>query len=100
MQRPRPVQHIVDEDQVGGPRHQHGFGKLVSTKIAHERPAELQRNLRAFAQRGTGNPLPDHMVVRLALATKAVSPARWHSGARTALVRTRCWLWPMPMSCL
>ena len=78
------VQHIVDEDQVVYGINT-GFGKLASTKIAHERLAELQRNLVLSHSVGTGDPLPDH-VVRLVLATKAVSLARGHSGARTALV--------------
>ncbi|MGB5957549.1 aromatic amino acid lyase, partial [Pseudomonas sp.] len=38
------VQHIVDEDQVVYGINT-GFGKLASTKIAHDRLAELQRNL-------------------------------------------------------
>lgn len=78
------VQRIVDEDQVVYGINT-GFGKLASTKIAHERLAELQRNLVLSHSVGTGEPLPDH-VVRLVLATKAVSLARGHSGARTALV--------------
>ena len=78
------VQHIVDEDQVVYGINT-GFGKLASTKIAHERLAELQRNLVLSHSVGTGDTLPDH-VVRLVLATKAVSLARGHSGARTALV--------------
>ena len=78
------VQRIVDEDQVVYGINT-GFGKLASTKIAHDRLAELQRNLVLSHSVGTGEPLPDH-VVRLVLATKAVSLARGHSGARTALV--------------
>ena len=46
------VQHIVDEDQVVYGINT-GFGKLASTKIAHDRLAELQRNL-VLAQRGHG----------------------------------------------
>ena len=78
------VQHIVDEDQVVYGINT-GFGKLASTKIAHERLAELQRNLVLSHSVGTGDPLPDH-VVRMVLATKAVSLARGHSGARSELV--------------
>lgn len=78
------VQHIVDEDQVVYGINT-GFGKLASTKIAHDRLAELQRNLVLSHSVGTGDPLPDH-VVRLILATKAVSLARGHSGARPELV--------------
>lgn len=58
-----------------------GFGKLASTKIAHDRLADLQRNLVLSHSVGTGEPLPD-AVVRLVLATKAVSLARGHSGIR------------------
>ena len=78
------VQTIVDEDQVVYGINT-GFGKLASTKIAHDRLAELQRNLVLSHSVGTGEPLADH-VVRLVLATKAVSLARGHSGARSALV--------------
>ena len=62
-----------------------GFGKLASTKIAHDRLAELQRNLVLSHSVGTGEPLADH-VVRMVLATKAVSLARGHSGVRPELV--------------
>ena len=62
-----------------------GFGKLASTKIAHDRLAELQRNLVLSHSVGTGDALPDG-VVRLILATKAVSLARGHSGIRPAMV--------------
>ena len=78
------VQHIVDEDQVVYGINT-GFGKLASTKIAHDRLAELQRNLVLSHSVGTGEPLPD-AVVRLVLATKAVSLARGHSGVRPELV--------------
>ena len=78
------VQHIVDEDQVVYGINT-GFGKLASTKIAHDRLAELQRNLVLSHSVGTGEPLEDH-VVRMVLATKAVSLARGHSGARSELV--------------
>ncbi len=78
------VQRIVDEDQVVYGINT-GFGKLASTKIAHERLAELQRNLVLSHSVGTGEALPDG-VVRLVLATKAVSLARGHSGIRPAIV--------------
>ncbi|MDR0227425.1 MAG: histidine ammonia-lyase [Burkholderiaceae bacterium] len=78
------VQHIVDEDQVVYGINT-GFGKLASTKIAHDRLAELQRNLVLSHSVGTGEPLPD-AVVRMVLATKAVSLARGHSGVRPAIV--------------
>ena len=78
------VQRIVDEDQVVYGINT-GFGKLASTKIAHGRLAELQRNLVLSHSVGTGDALPDG-VVRLILATKAVSLARGHSGIRPAIV--------------
>ena len=78
------VQRIVDEDQVVYGINT-GFGKLASTKIAHERLAELQRNLVLSHAVGTGAALPA-AVVRLVLATKAVSLARGHSGVRPELV--------------
>jgi histidine ammonia-lyase len=78
------VQRIVEEDQVVYGINT-GFGKLASTKIAHERLAELQRNLVLSHSVGTGEALPDG-VVRLILATKAVSLARGHSGIRPEIV--------------
>ena len=78
------VQTIVDEDQVVYGINT-GFGKLASTKIAHDHLADLQRNLVLSHSVGTGEPLPDP-VVRMVLATKAVSLARGHSGVRPALV--------------
>lgn len=78
------VQRIVDEDQVVYGINT-GFGKLASTKIAHDRLAELQRNLVLSHSVGTGEPLAAP-VVRVILATKAVSLARGHSGVRPALV--------------
>ena len=78
------VQTIVDEDQVVYGINT-GFGKLASTKIAHDHLAELQRNLVLSHSVGTGEPLPDP-VVRMVLATKAVSLARGHSGVRPELV--------------
>ncbi|MDM0014358.1 histidine ammonia-lyase [Variovorax sp. J22P168] len=62
-----------------------GFGKLAQTIIPKERLAELQRNLVLSHSAGTGDPLPAG-VVRLVLATKAVSLARGHSGVRPELV--------------
>jgi histidine ammonia-lyase len=62
-----------------------GFGKLAQTIIPHERLAELQRNLVLSHSAGTGEPLAPG-VVRLVLATKAVSLARGHSGVRPELV--------------
>ena len=78
------VQRIVDEDQVVYGINT-GFGKLASTKIAHDRLAELQRNLVLSHSVGTGEPLADE-VVRIVLVTKAISLARGHSGVRPALV--------------
>ena len=62
-----------------------GFGKLAQTTIPPERLAELQRNLVLSHSAGTGEPLPDG-VVRLVLATKAVSLARGHSGIAPEIV--------------
>jgi histidine ammonia-lyase len=62
-----------------------GFGKLSQTIIPPARLAELQRNLVLSHSVGTGEPLADG-VVRLVLATKAVSLARGHSGVRPELV--------------
>ncbi len=62
-----------------------GFGKLAQTIIPAERLAELQRNLVLSHSAGTGEPL-DAGVVRLVLATKAVSLARGHSGVRSEIV--------------
>ena len=78
------VQTIVDEDQVVYGINT-GFGKLASTKIAHDHLADLQRNLVLSHSVGTGEPLADP-VVRMVLATKAVSLARGHSGVRPELV--------------
>lgn len=62
-----------------------GFGKLAQTIIPHARLAELQRNLVLSHSAGTGEPLAAG-VVRLVLATKAVSLARGHSGVRPEIV--------------
>ncbi|QCB45856.1 histidine ammonia-lyase [Hydrogenophaga sp. PAMC20947] len=78
------VQHIVDNDEVVYGINT-GFGKLASTKIPGHQLAQLQRNLVLSHSVGTGEPLAAP-VVRLVLATKAVSLARGHSGVRPALV--------------
>src|SRR6478736_6870079 len=78
------VQRIVDHDEVVYGINT-GFGKLASTKIGSDHLAELQRNLVLSHSVGTGAAL-DASVVRLVLATKAVSLARGHSGVRPALV--------------
>jgi len=62
-----------------------GFGKLASTRIRAEQLAQLQRNLVLSHSVGTGDALPD-AVVRLILASKAISLARGHSGVRPELV--------------
>jgi histidine ammonia-lyase len=77
------VQRIVDQDQVVYGINT-GFGKLASTKIAPDHLADLQRNLVLSHSVGTGEDL-SAPVVRLILATKAVSLARGHSGIRPAL---------------
>ena len=79
------VQSIVAQEDAVVYGINTGFGKLASTKIAHDRLAELQRNLVLSHSVGTGDPLPDR-VVRLILATKAISLARGHSGVRPELV--------------
>jgi histidine ammonia-lyase len=61
-----------------------GFGKLASTRIGAEHLAQLQRNLVLSHSVGTGEPLA-RPVVRLVLATKAISLARGHSGIRPAI---------------
>jgi histidine ammonia-lyase len=78
------VQRILDSgDVVYGINT--GFGKLAQTIIPPGRLAELQRNLVLSHSVGTGEPLAAG-VVRLALATKAVSLARGHSGVRPEIV--------------
>jgi len=72
------VQRIANEDSaVYGINT--GFGKLASTRIAHDHLAALQRNLVLSHSAGTGPALSD-AVVRLVLATKAMGLARGHSG--------------------
>ncbi|MEO7954053.1 MAG: histidine ammonia-lyase [Polaromonas sp.] len=78
------VQRILDNDEVVYGINT-GFGKLASTRIAANHLAELQRNLVLSHSVGTGEPLAAN-VVRLVLATKAVSLARGHSGVRPELV--------------
>ncbi|RZI63810.1 MAG: histidine ammonia-lyase [Variovorax sp.] len=78
------VQRIVDNDEVVYGINT-GFGKLASTRIGNDHLAELQRNLVLSHSVGTGEPLAAP-VVRLVLATKAVSLARGHSGVRPELV--------------
>ncbi|TWS96181.1 histidine ammonia-lyase [Reyranella sp. CPCC 100927] len=78
------VQQIVDSGRVAYGINT-GFGKLAQTTIPAESLAELQRNLVLSHSVGTGAPLPA-AVVRLVLATKAVSLARGHSGVRPAIV--------------
>ena len=77
------VRRIVENDEVVYGINT-GFGKLASTRIGHDHLAELQRNLVLSHSVGTGAPL-DAAVVRLVLATKAVSLARGHSGVRPEL---------------
>ena len=77
------VQRIVHEDRVVYGINT-GFGQLAHTRIARERLTQLQRNLVLSHSAGTGAALADG-VVRLVLATKAVSLARGHSGVDPAL---------------
>jgi len=62
-----------------------GFGKLAQKRIAPEHLADLQRNLVLSHAVGTGADLPP-AVVRLILASKAISLARGHSGIRPELI--------------
>lgn len=62
-----------------------GFGKLAQKRIDDGHLAELQRNLVLSHSVGTGPDLPE-AVVRLILATKAVSLGRGHSGIRPELI--------------
>jgi len=78
------VQAIIDKDQVVYGVNT-GFGRLASTRIAADQLAQLQRNLVLSHSVGVGEPLSD-AVVRLVLATKAVSLARGHSGVRPQIV--------------
>jgi histidine ammonia-lyase len=78
------VQKMVDEDQIVYGIST-GFGKLANTRIPADRLADLQRNLVLSHSVGTG-PLLTDGVVRLVLATKAISLSRGHSGVRVELV--------------
>jgi histidine ammonia-lyase len=78
------VQSIVDNDEVVYGINT-GFGKLASTRIANNHLADLQRNLVLSHCVGTGEALAAP-VVRLVLATKAISLARGHSGIRPEIV--------------
>ncbi|MDB5928534.1 MAG: histidine ammonia-lyase [Polaromonas sp.] len=78
------VQGILDNDEVVYGINT-GFGKLASTRIASGDLAALQRNLVLSHSVGTGEPLAAP-VVRLVLATKAISLARGHSGIRPEIV--------------
>ncbi|MCW5729331.1 MAG: histidine ammonia-lyase [Alphaproteobacteria bacterium] len=62
-----------------------GFGKLAQTRIPADRLARLQLNLLRSHAVGVGAPLGDD-IIRLALALKANSLARGHSGVRFALI--------------
>jgi histidine ammonia-lyase len=62
-----------------------GFGKFAQTRIAHDQLAQLQRNLVLSHCTGVGAPLAEG-VVRLVLATKAISLARGYSGVRADIV--------------
>jgi histidine ammonia-lyase len=62
-----------------------GFGKLASTRIAHEDLATLQLRLLRSHAVGVGEPLAER-VVRLILLLKAASLARGYSGVREEVV--------------
>ena len=62
-----------------------GFGLLARTRIDDARLAELQRSLVLSHSAGTG-PLLDDAVVRVAIALKAASLARGHSGIRWSVI--------------
>jgi len=78
------VQAIIAADQVVYGVNT-GFGRLASTRIANDQLAQLQKNLVLSHSVGIGEPLAD-AVVRLVLATKAISLARGHSGVRPEIV--------------
>jgi histidine ammonia-lyase len=63
-----------------------GVGKLAQTRIAHDRLADLQRNLLLSHSAGVG-PMLAPNVVRLVLVTKAIGLARGYSGVRPDIVR-------------
>ncbi|HXD40483.1 MAG TPA: histidine ammonia-lyase [Ramlibacter sp.] len=62
-----------------------GFGKLATTRIAHEDLATLQLKLLRSHAVGVGDPLPER-VVRLVLLLKAASLARGFSGVREEVI--------------
>ena len=62
-----------------------GFGKLASTRIAHDDLATLQLRLLRSHAVGVGEPL-EPRVVRLVLLLKAASLARGYSGVREEVV--------------
>ena len=62
-----------------------GFGKLASTRIAHDDLATLQLRLLRSHAVGVGEPL-EPRVVRLILLLKAASLARGYSGVREEVV--------------
>jgi histidine ammonia-lyase len=62
-----------------------GFGMLAQTRIAHDRLADLQRNLILSHACGIGEALPPN-IVRLVLTLKAIGLGRGHSGVRRILV--------------
>ena len=64
-----------------------GFGKLASTRIAHDDLALLQLRLLRSHAVGVGDPLANK-VVRLILAMKASSLARGYSGVREVVIDT------------
>jgi histidine ammonia-lyase len=64
-----------------------GFGKLATTRIAHEDLAILQLKLLRSHAVGVGDPLPEP-VVRLILLLKAASLARGFSGVREEVIDT------------
>ncbi|MBP6900487.1 MAG: histidine ammonia-lyase [Burkholderiaceae bacterium] len=64
-----------------------GFGKLASTRIAADDLARLQLNLIRSHSVGVGEPL-SAPVLRLMLATKALSLARGASGVRPEVIHT------------
>lgn len=78
------VENVIERDDVVYGINT-GFGKLANTRIPSERLQELQKNLVLSHSVGVG-PLLDAGVVRLILATKAVSLARGHSGVRPVIV--------------
>ena len=62
-----------------------GFGKLASTRIAHDDLATLQLRLLRSHAVGVGEPL-DERIVRAVLLLKATSLARGYSGVRPEVI--------------